>query len=95
MQVVGTASNGLEAIDLVKRRKIDVLLLDLSMPVMSGIDALPKIKEASPKTQVVILSGYPPEGYAKALLKAGAFEYLHKEVEPVDILHTIRMAAKA
>ena len=61
LRVVGEASNGREAIDLVREQEIDVLLMDLSMPGQSGIDALAMLRAKAPDMGILILSGYPEE----------------------------------
>src|SRR5262245_44302546 len=64
LRVVGEAASGREAIDLVRTAEIDVLILDLSMPGQSGIDALAMIRAKAPDVGILILSGYPEEQYA-------------------------------
>jgi DNA-binding NarL/FixJ family response regulator len=76
--VEAEAEDGREAIDLAARLHPDLMLLDLSMPIMNGHEALPKILEASPETQVVVLSAFPPERVARRLLEAGAQAFLDK-----------------
>ncbi|MEF7615754.1 response regulator transcription factor [Aquincola sp. MAHUQ-54] len=90
LRVVGEASNGREALELVRKGEIDVLLMDLSMPDQSGIDALIAIKARMPDLPVLILSGFPEEHYATTLLKQGASGYLNKECDPQDIVNAIR-----
>jgi CheY-like chemotaxis protein len=77
--VVSEAANGAEAVDSARARQPDVLLLDLSMPIMDGIQALPLVKERSPETKVVILTGYTDEPLRAAALLAGADLYVDKE----------------
>src|SRR5436305_3883013 len=76
--VEAEAADGQEAIALAARLHPDLLLLDLSMPKMNGHEALPKILEASPETQVVVLSAFPPERVARRLIDAGAQAFLDK-----------------
>ena len=61
LRVVGEASNGREAIDLVRQQDIDVLVMDLSMPGQSGLDALAMLRAKAPDMGILILSGYPEE----------------------------------
>ena len=69
VRVVGEAANGREAIDLVRNTAVDVLIMDLSMPGQSGLDALAMLRAKSPDTGILILSGSPPDGLAlKSLL---------------------------
>ena len=76
--VQAEAANGQEAIEMAARLHPDLLLLDLSMPKMDGHEALPKILEASPDTQVVVLSAFPADRVARRLLDAGASAFLDK-----------------
>src|SRR5438045_6828023 len=71
-QIVGEAANGAEAIALAKDLEPDILLLDLSMPVLSGMEALPRIREASPDTKVVVLSGLDRAQMDPEALEGGA-----------------------
>jgi two-component system, NarL family, invasion response regulator UvrY len=90
LRVCGEASNGHEALELVRQGDIDVLLMDLSMPDQSGIDALAAIKARAPDLPVLILSGFPEEHYATTLLRQGAAGYLNKECDPEEIVKAIR-----
>lgn len=93
VRVVGEAANGREAIDLVRNTAVDVLIMDLSMPGQSGLDALAMLRAKSPDTGILILSGYPEEHYAMNLIRQGASGYLNKECEPSEILEAIRSIA--
>ena len=90
LRVTGEAANGREALDLVRQGDIDVLLMDLSMPDQSGVDALAAIKARAPDLPVLILSGFPEEHYATTLLRQGASGYLNKECDPEEIVKAIR-----
>lgn len=90
LRVCGEASNGHEALELVRQGEVDVLLMDLSMPDQSGVDALAAIKARAPELPVLILSGFPEEHYATTLLKQGAAGYLNKECDPEEIVKAIR-----
>jgi DNA-binding NarL/FixJ family response regulator len=93
LRVVGEAASGREAIDLVRVTEIDVLIMDLSMPGQSGIDALAMIRAKAPDVGILILSGYPEEQYAVNLIRQGASGYLNKECEPMEIVNAIRTIA--
>jgi len=80
--VAGEASNAVEAVELVKTHKLEVLLLDVDMPGRTGLHVLPEIRAAAPGVRVVILSARPSETYAEAALRGGAFAYLEKATEP-------------
>lgn len=92
-RVVGEAGTGREAIDLVRTADLDVLVMDLSMPGQSGIDALAMVRAKAPDLGVLILSGYPEEHYAVNLIRQGASGYLNKECEPEEIAKAIRTIA--
>jgi two-component system invasion response regulator UvrY len=93
LRVVGEAASGREAIDLVRTTEMDVLVMDLSMPGQSGIDALAMIRAKAPDVGVLILSGYPEAHYAMNLIRQGASGYLNKECEPIEIVEAIRTIA--
>ncbi|MDM0013308.1 response regulator transcription factor [Variovorax sp. J22P168] len=90
LRVVGEAASGREAIDLVRNHEIDVLVMDLSMPGQSGIDAIAMVRAKAPDTGILILSGYPEEHYAMNLIRQGASGYLNKECDPKEIVEAIR-----
>lgn len=94
LRVTGQASNGKEALELARSGEVDVLLLDISMPDQSGVDALAAIKARFPDLPVLILSGFPEVHYATALLRQGASGYLNKECEPEEIANAIRTVAR-
>jgi two-component system invasion response regulator UvrY len=93
LRVVGEAASGREAIDLVRTVEMDVMIMDLSMPGQSGIDALAMIRAKAPDVGILILSGYPEEQYAVNLIRQGASGYLNKECEPMEIVNAIRTIA--
>ena len=77
-QVVGLAADGEEAVDLAKQHQPDLVLLDLAMPKMDGLQALPLILEAAPGVRVVVLSGFDKGSMAERALAAGAHRYVEK-----------------
>ena len=93
LRVVGEAASGREAIDLVRQEELDVLVMDLSMPEQSGMDALGMIRAKAPDLGVLILSGYPEEHYATNLIRQGASGFLNTECEPDEIVTAIRTIA--
>ena len=88
--VVAEASNGRAALEIVRAGEVDVILLDISMPDQSGVDALAAIRARAPDLPVLILSGFPEEHYATTLLRQGASGYLNKDCDPQDIVAAIR-----
>jgi two-component system, NarL family, invasion response regulator UvrY len=88
--VVAEASNGREALNIVRQGEVDVILMDISMPDQSGVDALLAIRARAPELPVLILSGFPEEHYATTLLRQGASGYLNKDCDPEEIVRAIR-----
>src|SRR4051794_22848709 len=76
MQVVGDASDGVEAIRIVERLKPDILLLDISMPSIGGLDALREMRRISPHTRVIVISMYVDESYVARAFREGAIGYV-------------------
>ena len=92
--VAGEAANGREALELVRKGNLDVLVMDLSMPQQSGVDALAAIRARAPELPILILSGFPEAHYATTLLRQGASGYLNKECDPEEIIKAIRTVAR-
>lgn len=92
--VVAEGGNGREALDIVRRGDVDVVVMDISMPDHSGVDALIAIKARAPDLPVLILSGFPEDHYATTLLRQGASGYLNKECDPEEIADAIRLVAR-
>jgi DNA-binding NarL/FixJ family response regulator len=90
--VVGEAGDGADAVAVAKRLHPDVVLLDLRMPVLSGLDAAPLIREACPDTQVVLLSAFESPALEQQALDAGCFAYLVKGGPPGDLRLAIQRA---
>jgi two-component system, NarL family, invasion response regulator UvrY len=90
VRVTGEANNGKEALELARAGDVDVMLMDISMPDQSGIDALQAIRARFPDLPVLILSGFPEAHYATTLLRQGASGYLNKECDPDEIVTAIR-----
>lgn len=88
--VVGEASNGREAIDVVIRETPDVAVMDISMPLLNGIEAAKRITEERQKTAIVILSMHSDESYILKALRAGAHGYLLKDSAETDLIQAIR-----
>jgi two-component system, NarL family, invasion response regulator UvrY len=88
--VAAEAANGREALDIVRKGQVDVIVMDISMPDQSGVDALIAIKARAPDLPVLILSGFPAAHYATALLRQGASGYLNKDCDPQEIVQAIR-----
>ena len=92
MVVAGEAEDGRQALEKVKSLHPDVILLDIAMPHLSGLEVISLIKEAAPETQVVVLSMHSKETYVQQVLSSGALGYVLKASPSTDILEAIRMA---
>ena len=90
IEIVGEATDGAEAVALADRLNPDVAIVDISMPVMSGIEATKRIKAVRPGTAVLILTQYDDDQYIFALLAAGAAGYLLKDVPSTEIVRAVR-----
>jgi len=90
MKVVGDASNINDLMSLLKKTTCDILVLDISMPGMTGYDALAKIKMLYPAIKVLMLSALSEETYALKTIKAGASGFLNKESTPEELTKAIR-----
>ena len=87
-----SASGGKEALDLCKKHKFDIAITDLMMPKINGIDVLKSIKEVSPKTLVILITGYASGETAIAAMKEGAYDYLEKNFDLEDLKAVIKDA---
>jgi DNA-binding NarL/FixJ family response regulator len=92
-RIVAECATAREVMDVVRQELADVILLDISMPGTSGVDALQAIKARAPNLAVLILSSFPEEHYATTLLRQGASGYLAKDCEPDEIVKAIRTVA--
>jgi NarL family two-component system response regulator LiaR len=90
IRVIAEAANGLKAIELVERLKLDVILLDLAMPVMDGIEAIKRIMAIQPDQRIIVLTSYPGDDKLFPAIKAGALGYLIKDAEPEELVQAIR-----
>lgn len=93
MHVCGEAESGAQTLKLARERKIDVVLLDITMPDRNGLDTLKLLKKEKPKLAVLMLSMHPEETYALRAIKAGASGYLNKASAPALLVTAIRQVA--
>jgi DNA-binding NarL/FixJ family response regulator len=90
VEVVGTAADGAEAVELVERQRPDVVLMDLRMPRMDGVEATRQIRSRTPDTNVLVLTTYADDDSLFPALQAGARGYLTKDASAEEIEHAIR-----
>ncbi|WP_042476775.1 response regulator transcription factor [Bacillus ndiopicus] len=90
IEVVGEAKNGAEAVKLVKEVQPDIVLMDLVMPEMDGIQATKRIKALYPAIKVLMLTSFADRDHVIPAIDAGASGYQLKDIEPDDLVHTIR-----
>jgi DNA-binding NarL/FixJ family response regulator len=93
LRVVGEARDGNEAISEAKRLQPDVILLDLSMPRRTGLDALPEIRRAAPAAQIIVLSGFAASTIEAEVLALGAARFIEKGADPDMITAAIHEVA--
>ena len=89
-RVVAEAANGMEAVDAVERLKPDLLVLDLFMPVLNGLEVLRRLSKARVPTRIIILSMHANEGYVLEALKCGASGYVLKQSTSANLLQAVR-----
>lgn len=90
MEVVGEAANGLEAIKKACDLQPDVILMDMAMPQMGGLEAILKIKEVCPEAKILVLTSFSDDDTVFPAIKAGALGYLLKNASPERLLNAIR-----
>jgi RNA polymerase sigma factor (sigma-70 family) len=90
MEVVGTASNGYEAIQFVDQNEPDVVVIDISMPELNGIDAISRMLPHHPNIKIIVLSIHETKPYVYRTLKAGAKGYLIKETAGLEVVDAVR-----
>ena len=93
ISVVAEAESGAEAVRLAREFIPDVVLMDLVMPEMDGVEATRKVKDISPRTQIIILTSFHEDEHIFPALQAGAISYLLKDVKAAELVEAIRRAA--
>lgn len=94
LQVVGEASDGRQVLLDEGRKQWDILILDLSLPRVSGLEVLRRLRSEVPELRIIVLSMYPEDQYALRLLNEGAAAYLSKEHPPQELLSVLRQVAR-
>lgn len=93
VQVVGEAADGAEGVEMAHRLRPDVVLMDIQLPVLNGIEATRQIVRELPDVKVIMLTMYKEENQELAALRVGALGYLHKDSDPSDLLKAIHTVA--
>ena len=93
LSVVAEAGNGEEAVVQAQEHAPDVVLMDLIMPGMDGVEATRQVKQVSPRSQVIVLTSYHQDEHIFPAIRAGALSYLLKDVEPLELADAVRKAA--
>lgn len=94
MVVVGQAANGKQGVRMAQDLQPDVILLDLLMPEMDGLQTLHELRAARIPSRVIVLTSYTDDQHVQPAISAGAIGYLHKNVLKAELLHAIRVAAQ-
>jgi NarL family two-component system response regulator LiaR len=94
LAVVGAAASGEEAVELASALVPDVVLMDLLMPGIGGVEAIRRIKRSSPRTRVVVLTSYHGDEHVFPALRAGALSYVLKDVGPTELAEAVRQAVR-
>jgi two-component system response regulator NreC len=92
-QVVGEAGDGIEAVRLTERLKPDVVVVDLMMPGMTGLEVTRQVASRVPRTQIIVLSMYDSDAYVREAVRGGAGGYVLKEASPSDLVSAVRAVA--
>jgi DNA-binding NarL/FixJ family response regulator len=94
LEVVGEAANGREVLDLAEKLKPDVILMDVAMPELNGIEATRRLHQISPRTKVLVLSMHKEAVYVREILKAGARGYILKDAIDTELVNAIQSVAR-
>jgi NarL family two-component system response regulator LiaR len=94
IEVIGTAQDGAEAVELVGKKQPDLVLMDLKMPIMNGIEATRQIRAKYPKVKVLVLSTYDDDEWVFDAIRAGASGYLLKDASRESIIEAVRGTAE-
>ena len=92
IDIVAEADSGKEAIALIQQHVPDVVLMDLNMPEMDGVEATRQLRNLSPRTQIIILTSHHDDEHIFPAIRAGALSYLLKDIDPDDLADVVRKA---
>lgn len=90
MELVGEAANGVEVVQMVNELNPDVILIDIVMPLMNGVDAIKEIKRDDPKAKILVVTSFAEDDKVFPAIKAGALGYLLKDSTPEELVNAIR-----
>ncbi len=93
IEVVGEVGDGLEVFTVLQDHEVDVLVLDLSLPGLSGLEILRRLEDEAPRVMVVVLTMYPEDAFASSLIQQGAGAYITKSAPPDELVKAIRVVA--
>jgi NarL family two-component system response regulator LiaR len=94
MEVVGEAENGIQALEIARKVKPDIILLDMVMPKQDGLATIPKLKEILPDTRILVLTSFAESDRVYQAIKAGALGYMLKDITRTQLLQSIREVAE-
>ena len=90
VQIIGTACDGIEGMELAEHTKPDIIITDIKMPGMNGLDMSKKIKEILPETKIIILTGYGDFKFAKQAIGISVSAYILKPIEEEELISTVK-----
>jgi DNA-binding NarL/FixJ family response regulator len=90
IEIIGEAKNGQEAVEMTKKLSPDIVLMDLDMPVMDGIEATKQIKASMPEMRIMILTSFSDQDHVIPAIEAGASGYQLKDIEPDELVRSIK-----
>jgi NarL family two-component system response regulator LiaR len=90
IEVIGQASDGIQAVEIIKKEKPDVVLLDMMMPNQDGLTTIPKVREVSPNTRILVVTAYAENDLVYQAIKAGALGYILKDATRDQLLQAVR-----
>src|SRR5712691_3421632 len=94
LAVIAETGDGLEAVELIERLQPDVVVIDLMMPGLGGLDILPIVRQRAPRTRTVIFTMHTSEDFVLQALRNGAIGYVFKGCDPVVLIEAIKLAAE-
>ena len=94
IEVIGEAENGREAVNFVEKHRPDIVVMDISMPLLNGMEATKQIKKRFPKTSVLILTMHANEEYIFEIIRAGASGYIVKKAAPEELIMAIQAVSR-